>query len=177
MAAMWGAVGAGAPQRSFPDAVNQVLRLALDPAPGQQAALLAGVGQTPLKLVEWLRDTFDLHREVVTSSLTLSALFKLLPDVVGGGMGPSWLVGTQPRAVQPQESTSLRPAPCRTNKAKPASTLSWEANCLLVAKELADAQAAADLWRRIGETSLTHIVVAILLQEPALPPGFKVLLP
>jgi len=69
---------------------------------------------------------------------------------------------------QPQQSTDTIVGACQPHK--PASTPSWAADCLLVANEPAGAQADADLWRHIEETSQVHVVVAVL-QELSLPPG------
>ena len=43
----------------------------------------AVVGHIGLELCEWLRDTFNLQQQVVTSALTFSTLFRLPPAVVG----------------------------------------------------------------------------------------------
>jgi len=51
------------------------------------------IGQIPIELRKWLRDTFDLQQEVCTSAITASSIFAQHPQVVGNmwnGLGLQW---------------------------------------------------------------------------------------
>jgi hypothetical protein len=51
------------------------------------------IGNIPIELRAWLKDTFDLHHEALTSVLTASAIFPHPPHIVGNswtGLGLEW---------------------------------------------------------------------------------------
>jgi hypothetical protein len=57
------------------------------------------IGNIPLELRAWLKDTFDLKQEAITSVITASGIFQHQPHIVGNswtGLGLEWVIHQAP---------------------------------------------------------------------------------
>jgi hypothetical protein len=60
------------------------------------------IGNIPIELRAWLKDTFDLQQEALTSVITASGIFPHPPHIVGNswtGLGLEWEIHKTPPAV------------------------------------------------------------------------------
>ena len=133
------------PRRSTPalaTAMHLVLREVADLKAQPEALDFAIIGQIPVELRRWLRDTFDLQQEVLTSAVTMSDVFSMKPQVVGR----QWQHG-----------------PWTCSPAPPASDRQWLNPCLIVLNE--HSEGCLNETMAAIRTASRHTRIVVVIQE------------